>query len=80
MTAKEYIDSLSPQDFQKIEVFSKESADFYKFLAEPCEDVVTVASFAMQCQSIGIPTEYTNTADALHYLVVAIDARSNGNA
>ena len=80
MGAKEYIDSLEPKKFQAIKKFADESGDFCKFLAEPCEDVVTVASFAMQCQSLGIPTEYTKTSEAIHYLVVAIDARSNGNA
>lgn len=80
MGAKEYIDSLEPKKFQEIKNFAENSEDFYKFLAEPCEDVVTVASFAMQCQDLGIPTEYTKNSEALHYLIVAIDARINGNA
>ena len=80
MTAKEYIDSLTPEQFQEIKKLCEDIPAFYEFLAEPCTDMVTVASFAAQCQSIGIPTEFTKTPDALHYLVVAIDARSNGNA
>jgi len=80
MTAKAYIDSLTWKEFEKIKSLKDSSPDFYKFLAEPCKDVVTVASFAMQCKSTGIPDEYTVSADALHYLVVAINARTNGNA
>ena len=79
MTAKAYIDSLTWEEFQKIKTLRDSSPDFYKFLAEPCKDVVTVAIFAMQCKSSGIPDDYTATADALHYLVVAINARICGN-
>lgn len=80
MTAKAYIDGMTWQEFEKIRVFKDSSTYFFDFLAEPCKDVVTVANFAMQCKSVGIPDEFTRTPEALHYLVVAISARAYGNA
>jgi hypothetical protein len=80
MTAKTYIDGLTWQEFEVIKVFKDASPDFYKFLAEPCTDVMTVANFAIQCQNAGIPEAFTRSAESLHYLVVAINARACGNA
>lgn len=79
MTAKTYVDGLTWQEFETIKTFKDASPDFYKFLAEPCKDVMTVASFAMQCLDAGIPAEFTRTPESLHYLVVAINARCCGN-
>ena len=79
MTAKAYIDSLTYQEFEKVRSL-KDSPNFYQFLAEPCKDLVTIASFTMQCQSVGIPDTYIRNAEALHYLVAAIDGRINGHA
>ena len=80
MTVKSYINGLTWQEFEQIKTIKDVSPDFFKFLAEPCTDVVTVANFAMQCESVGIPKEYTKTPDSLHYLVAAITARTYGNA
>jgi len=80
MSVKTYVDGLSWQEFEKIKVFKDASPDFYKFLAEPCKDAFTVATFAIQCKDAGIPEEYTKTPESLHYLVAAITARACGNA
>ena len=76
MTANDYVNGLTWQEFEKIKAFKDASPYFYQFLAEPCKDVMTVANFAMQCQEAGIPAEFTRTPDSLHYLVVAINARA----
>lgn len=80
MTAKSYINSLTWQEFEQIRVLKDVSPDFFRFLAEPCKDVVTVASFAMKCEEVGIPKEFTRTPDSLHFLVRAITDRAYGNA
>lgn len=79
MTAKEYVDKLTWQEFENIKAFKDKSPYFFQFLNEPCKDAFTVAVFAMQCKEAGIPEEFTQTADSLHYLVRAISARAYGN-
>ena len=79
MTAKSYVDGLTYQEFARLRELKDNSPDFYHFLAEPSKDVVKTASFAMQCQSAGIPEDFTRSADTLHYLVVAINNRASGN-
>ena len=79
MTAKEYVDKLSWQEFEEIKAFKDKNPYFFQFLAEPCKDVITVATFAMQCREAGIPDELTKTAGSLHYLVEAITARAYRN-
>jgi hypothetical protein len=80
MTAKTYVNSLTWQEFEEIKVLKDNSPDFFKFLPEPCKDVVSVANLAMECRKLGIPEEFTKTSESLHYLVVAITARIYGNA
>ena len=79
MSARDYINSLTYQEFGDV-CSLKNSPDFCSFLAEVCRDPVRIASFAMQCQSTGIPEDYTRSPESLHYLVVAINNRSWGNA
>lgn len=79
MTAKAYIDGLTYQEFEKVRAL-RESPNFFQFLAEPSDDAVTVASFAMQCKDSGVPEELTRSAESLHYLVIAINNRLGGNA
>jgi hypothetical protein len=78
MTARDYVNGLTWQEFQDIKKFKESSPDFYSFLAAPCDNVFTVANFAIQCRTAGIPDEFTQTSEALHYLVIAINDRLCG--
>lgn len=78
MTGKEYVDQLTWQEFEQVKAFMNSSPDFFQFLTGPCKDIVTVANFGAACRKIGIPNNLTATAEALHYLVVAISNRAYG--
>ena len=71
MTAKDYLASLNQWELEKVCSLVKHP-DFAVFLAEPCKDVFKNATFAGACEDLGIPSVYTNSPEALHYLVVAI--------
>ncbi|MBQ8985504.1 hypothetical protein IJ076_03130 [Candidatus Saccharibacteria bacterium] len=79
MSAKDYIDSFSPDDFKLVATL-KDNPDFYLFLAEPHEDNIKAASLAIACNKVGISDFFTSSPRALHHLVVAINNRINSNA
>lgn len=78
MTAKDYLASLNQWELEKVCSLTKHP-DFAFFLAEPCRDVVKNATFAGVCDDAGVPSVYTNSPEAIHYLVIAI-AKLVGNA
>ena len=79
MTAKKYVDGLSYDEFKNIRVVS-DNPNFMQFLVGPSDDVVASATLAQQYESVGVPNELTKSAEALHYLVVAVNNRMCGNA
>ena len=79
ITAKEYLNSLSPRCQEKI-CSLRSSQYLYLFLSRQCRDDSKIASFAAQCRAVEIPEEYTNSPEALHYLAIAIANLINGNA
>ena len=79
ISAKDYVDSLSPEEFKKVSSI-KDTTSFYLFLAEPCKDAIKSASLAAACDQAGIPEVYWGSSEALHHLVVAISNHMNGNA
>ena len=78
-TAKEYLNSLDPKSQESI-CNLRSSQYLYLFLSRPCRDESKIASFAAQCSALGIPEEYTNSPEALHYLALAVAGLINGNA
>ena len=77
--AKTYVDGLADETFNALCSLENSNPDFLQFLAGPCEDPVTTAKLAIQLNGFGIPEEYTNSAYALHYFVVAVNNRASGN-
>ena len=78
LTAKEYIDSLSYEEFKKIRIAS-DNPDFMQFLI-PNDDVVASATLSKKYADVGVPNELLGSPEAVHYLVIAISNRVNGNA
>lgn len=77
MTAKEYVNGLTFQGFEKIRSLSS-APGFYQFVTEACKDPVLAANFAMQCRKVGVPDNLVKTPESLHYLAAAINYRQFG--
>lgn len=79
-TANAYVNGLTIEEFRELKSKMEKSEHFYKFLTTPpCSDVVTMATFSIECTNCGIPKEYTINDTALHYLVKAINERACRN-
>ena len=78
MTAGDYLASLNPWELQKVCTLVQHP-DFAAFLAEPCKDTVKNATFAGACTEAGVPSAYTNSPEAIHYLTVAIAKQAGRN-
>lgn len=79
MTAKDWLDTLNPEQLEKV-CSLKDNPAFIEFLTRSDKDTVESAQYASACISAGVPTEYTDKPDTLHYLTVAIANYLKGNA
>ncbi len=78
---KTFVDNMSEGLFKALCSFGDNEPDFYRFLAEPCTDPNTVEYLKQKLRSRfkSLPKEYTDSASAIHYLVVAVNNRASGN-
>lgn len=79
MTAKDYLNSINPEQLEKV-CSLKNNPAFIQFLASPDMDMIEAARYAADCIAVGVPVEYTTSAESLHYLTVAIANYLKGNA
>ena len=79
MTAKDWLNTLNPQQLEKVCTL-KHSLVFAQFLTRSDMSTVEAAHYASECIAVGVPIEYTGSAETLHYLTVAIANYLNGNA
>lgn len=79
MTAKDWLYGLNPEQLKRVCSLTAVPT-FTNFLVGSDVDMVTSAQYAAQCNSVGVPIEYTSSPEALHYLTVAIANYLKGNA
>lgn len=79
MTAKDWINSLNQEQLEKV-CSLKNNPAFIEFLASSDVSTLLCAHYASECMILGVPTEYTTTPEALHFLTVAIANYLKGNA
>lgn len=77
MTAMDYLANLNQWELEKVYSLTKHP-DFPAFLAEPCREPLRNVALKEACDSAGIPSPYSNSPEALHYLVVAIAKQAKG--
>ncbi len=77
MTAMDYLASLNQWELEKVYSLTKHP-DFAAFLAEPCREPLRNVALSEACNNAGIPSSYSNSPEALHYLVVAIAKQAKG--
>ena len=79
MTAKDWLNSINFTQLEKV-CSLKNNPAFMEFLARPDMGPVESAYYALACISVGVPVEYTDKPETLHYLTVAIANYLKGNA
>ncbi len=79
MTAKDWLNSLNPMQLEKV-CSLKNAPAFMEFLTKSDASTLMCAHYASECLAAGVPTEYTSTPEALHFLTVAIANYLKGNA
>ena len=79
MTAKDWLNSINPEQLEKV-CSLKTNLAFIEFMTKSDVSTITCAHYASECLAVGVPAEYTNSPEALHYLTVAIANYLKGNA
>lgn len=79
MIAKDWLNSLSYEELEKVCNLTN-SPKFMEFLVSADMSAADSARYAADCAAVGVPTEYTTSSEALHYLTVAIANYLKGNA
>ena len=79
MTAKDWLDSLDNAQLKKV-CSLKDNPVFVEFLVTSDMGTVEAARYGADCLAVGVPNEYTSSAESLHYLTVAIANYLKGNA
>ena len=78
MTAKDWLNTLDLMQLEKV-CSLKDNPTFIEFLARSDMGPVESAHYALACISAGVPVEYTDKPETLHYLTVAIANYLKGN-
>ncbi|MBR3270037.1 hypothetical protein IKG07_02190 [Candidatus Saccharibacteria bacterium] len=79
MTAKDWLDSIDPVQLEKV-CSLKNNPAFMEFLVTSDMGTIEAARYGADCLAVGVPNEYTSSAQSLHYLTIAIANYLNGNA